>query len=172
MSKRQLHTFLAALSKTELQEQSNDLYDRFKNVKEFYDFSFNPNEDRRFKEAKLKISREYFPEKGKKAKKRRSVAQKHIIHLLKLEADPVKIADLMLYNIEVAQTYTLESPLKQESFYKSMLTAYRKALEYIHEQYLLNDFKQRIDLIHEMTHRQNWMNKEGFTMAVRELIPA
>ena len=57
-----------------------DLYVRFPTVKAYYDFVFNPKEDKLIQEAKTKISNEYFPLKRKRPKARRSVAQKLIKH--------------------------------------------------------------------------------------------
>jgi hypothetical protein len=162
MSKRQLIQFLGQLSQEELQEQLVDLYGRFKQVKEYYDFSFSPNEEKRFEEARLKISREYFPEAGKKVRKRRSVGQKLILHLQKLEANPVGIADLMLYQIEVAQVYNETYPTTQESFYKSMLSSFQKAYDYISKEYLLSDFSERIQGVILKAEEQRWMNREAF----------
>ena len=121
MSKTKFTKSIKSCDKEELEEQLLDLYHRFKEVKEFYDFSFNPNEQRRVEEAKLKISREYFPEGKRKAKKRRSIAHKHIEHLIKLEVEASQIIDLMLYAIEIAQAYNEDKPITQETFYKSCL---------------------------------------------------
>lgn len=170
MSKRQLTEFLNDLNKQELKEQVIDLYHRFKDVKEFYDFSFDPKEEERLRLAKTKISREYFPEKGKKAKKRRSVAQKHIRKLQQLEANPELIADIMLYAIEVAQTYSAQNAMKQQAFYKSMLTSFRAALVWIDKNGLFSDFQDRIETIITQSRAQNWMNTEGFRLAFKELV--
>jgi len=80
MSKKDLKEYLQQLNKKQLQEQITDLYTRFKDVKEFYDFAFNPQENKLLEECKFKISKEYFPVSGRKAKMRRSVAQKFIRH--------------------------------------------------------------------------------------------
>ena len=168
MSKRQLTEFLNDLNNQELKEQVIDLYMRFKDVKEFYDFSFNPNEEERLRLAKTKISREYFPERGKKAKKRRSIAQKHIKKLQQLEANPVLIADIMLYTIEVAQTYTAENAINQLAFYKSMLSSFQAALKWIDQNGLTMDFKDRIEHIIEESKEQKWLNAEGFERCLEE----
>lgn len=170
MSKRQLISFLKELKRGELERQVLDLYQRFKNVKEFYDFSFNPNEDKRFEQAKIKIGKEYFPEGKRKAKKRVSVAQKLIVHLISLEADPERIADLMLFNIEIAQSYCAESPVKAQAFYQSMLKSFRHALVFIENQFLQETFHQRIVRIVEEAHRQNWSNSDGFGLAVKAFL--
>ncbi len=68
MSKRDLKKYLSELNNTQLQEQLIELYDKFISVKTYYDFVFNPNENGLVKEAKLKISSEYFPIRAKKPK--------------------------------------------------------------------------------------------------------
>ena len=170
MSKTKLIKFLKELPKEELEEQLFDLYNRFKEVKEFYDFSFNPNEQKRIDHAKLKISKEYFTEGKRKAKKRRSIAQKEIEHLRKLEVEPSKIIDLILYNIEIAQAYNEEKPIVQEAFYKSMLSSYRKALVYIAQQFLQREFDDRIIRIQKTALNQGWFNAAAFKIAVKELL--
>ncbi|OQX98965.1 MAG: hypothetical protein B6I20_10435, partial [Bacteroidetes bacterium 4572_117] len=61
MSKRELKKYLQGLNKKQLEEQINDLYLWFKEVKTFYDFVFNPKEGQLLEECKFKISKEYFP---------------------------------------------------------------------------------------------------------------
>ena len=68
MSKRDLKKYLSSLDKNQLEEQLVELYDKFKDVKVYYDFVFNPNEQSLVKEAKIKISNEYFPQEGKNLK--------------------------------------------------------------------------------------------------------
>jgi hypothetical protein len=65
MSKRDLKKYLNELSKPQLEEQIMELYDKFSEVKVYYDFAFNPNEEKLVREAKFKISNEYFPIKSK-----------------------------------------------------------------------------------------------------------
>ena len=59
MSKRDLKKYLDELSKDQMQEQILDLYTRFKEVKVYYDFAFNPKEDKLLEEAKVKVAKEY-----------------------------------------------------------------------------------------------------------------
>ena len=101
MSKRDLKKYISSLNKKQLEEQIIELYDKFLPVKTYYDFVFNPKEDKLLDECKIKISNEYFPVRGKKAKARRSVAQKYIKHFISLGVDSFIIADVMLYNIEI-----------------------------------------------------------------------
>tara|TARA_B110000046_G_scaffold57595_2_gene64364 strand:- start:36837 stop:37355 length:519 start_codon:yes stop_codon:yes gene_type:complete len=170
MSKTKFNKFITDCEKEELKEQLLDLYLRFKEVKEFYDFSFNPNEKKRVEEAKLKIAREYFPEGKRKPKKRRSVAQKHIEHLKKLEVESSQIIDLMLYNIDIAQAFNAEKPISQEAFYKSMLSSFRKALVFINQQFCRQEFNDRVLKIQQTALSQKWYNAEAFEIAVNDLL--
>ncbi len=162
MSKRELKKYLHSLTKKQLEDQVEDLYSRFKDVKIFYDFAFNPNEKKLLDECKFKISKEYFPLSGRKPKARRSVAQKYIRHFKNIGVDSSLIADVMLYNIEIAQSYSAEKRPKQDSFYVSMLKSFQEAIQYLEEMGLHNEFKPRLKKIVEDTWNQNWFNKAAF----------
>ena len=165
MSKRALKKYLAELPKPELEEQLLDLYERFPPVKKYYDFVFNPKEDKLIQEARFKISNEYFPVRRKRPRARRSVAHKYIKQFSTLGMDPVKLADLMIYNLEIAQSFE-ETRRVQEAFYKSMLNSFREALQHIAFHGILEDFKSRILVVYERTQERDWPFKEGFSRAL------
>jgi len=162
MSKRELKKYISELNKEQLEEQIVELYDKFKEVKVYYDFVFNPKENNLMKEAKLKITNEYFPVRGKKPKMRRSTAQKFIKHFILLGVDCYIVADLMLYNIEIAQTLSSEKEIKQEAFFKSMLNSFQQSISYIIEKGILEEFKNRVVAIQEESNTQEWINKQEF----------
>lgn len=162
MSKRAFKKYLTELKKKELEAQFMDLYERFPVVKEYYDFIFNPKEDKLVQEAKTKISNEYFPLKRKRPKARRSVAQKYIKHFIKLGVDPHLIADVMLYNLEVAQSFSKERNVP-DAFFKSMLNSFDEAIRFMSIHELINDFKDRILKIYNTTQDENWQFGEGFS---------
>lgn len=168
MSKRDLKKYLAELNKEQLEEQIIELYEKFSPVKVYYDFAFNPKEDKLLQESRTKISHEYFPVKKPgakwrpKAKMRRSVAQKIIKHFIVLGVDSFVIADIMLYNIEIAQTYSAENFIKHELFYKSMLNSFEQAVNFVISNGILGEFKARIIAIQQETIQQKWKNKYEF----------
>ena len=166
MSKRDLKKYLNELDKKQLEEQILELYDKFSTVKTYYDFVFNPKEDKLVQEFKLKISNEYFPIKGKKAKARRSIAQKYIKHFITLGVDPFIIADVMLYSIEIAQTYAAEKVIKQELFYKSTLNSFEQAISYMIENGILYEFQNRVIAIKNETVAHEWINFFEFNAIV------
>lgn len=170
MSKRDLKKYLTDLDKNQLEEQVMALYEKFSAVKIYYDFIFNPKENILLKESKIKISNEYFPAKaagrGKRPKLRRSIAQKYIKHFIVLGVDPYVTADVMLYAIEIAQTYSSEHAVKQELFYKSMLNSFEQAVSFMISNGILEEFKSRIVGISTESQIQNWFNKESFSAVI------
>lgn len=162
MSKRELKNYLKDLTKPQLEEQIIDLYERFKQVKEYYDFAFNPNENELVEQCRFQISKEYFPLNGRKAKMRRSVAQKWIKKLILLGAEPTLLADIMFYNLEIALTFSGEHLIRQESFYTSMFKSFDEALRYTSEKGILQEFKGRIEKIANDTWEQQWPNRNAF----------
>lgn len=170
MSKRDLKKYLTDLNKNQLEEQVLELYEKFSIVKTYYDFVFNPKEDTLSKECKIKISNEYFPpktgSKNRRPKMRRSVAQKYIKHFILLGVDPFIIGDVMLYAIEIAQTFSSERFVKPELFFKSMFTSFEQAVKFMIANGILEEFKPRIAAISNETMRQNWYNKEQFNAVV------
>lgn len=162
MSKRELKKFLNQLPKEQLEAQIVALYDKFIPVKTYFDFVFNPKEDQLINDAKVKISLEFFPLKRKRPKMRRSVAQKFIKHFISLGVDDFLIADLMLYAIEIAQTYTAQKIVNSELFFKSMLSSYEQAIRFMIEKGILNEFQNRVEAIKEETIRQDWFNQYEF----------
>lgn len=175
MSKRDLKKYLSELNKEQLEEQIIELYEKFSPVKVFYDFVFNPKEDKLLQESKTKISHEYFPVKKPgakwrpKAKMRRSVAQKIIKHFILLGVDPFVIADIMLYNIEIAQTYSSGNFIKQELFYKSMLNSFEQVVNFVISNGVLSEFKARIVAIQQETLQQKWKNKYEFEVILDKI---
>ena len=169
MSKRNLKKYLSELSKEQLEEQLVELYEKFKDVKVYYDFAFNPNENKLIQEAKYKIAHEYFPSKGKRPKMRRSIAQKFIKHYISLGVDVFIIADIMLYNIEIAQAFSSEKIIKQELFFRSMLTSFQQAISFLIENGILNDFKSRVVALTEESINQNWLNSYEFSAILERL---
>ena len=162
MSKRDLKKYLNELDKNQLELQILELYEKFSDVKVYYDFVFNPKEDKLVGEAKVKIANEYFPIKGRKPKMRRSTSQKLIKHFISLGVDSFIIADIMLYNIEIAQSYSSKKTIYSDSFYKSMLNSFEQAIGFMIEKGNLYEFKPRVEDIKNQAISQKWMNRYEF----------
>lgn len=162
MSKRAFKKYINSLEKEDLEEQLLDLYNRFDEVKTFYNFVFNPNEEKLVKETKFKISKEYFPPNNRRPKARRSVAQKLIKHFLKLGMEPYFLADVMFYNIEIAQTFSRDKENIPDAFQASMLKSFEQAVNFVVDHGISNDFLVRIDQIGTEAEEQKWSNTYQF----------
>ena len=162
MSKRELRKYLKDLTKEQLEEQIADIYNRFKDVKEYYDFAFNPNENQLIELCRFQISKEYYPVGSRKAKLRRSVAQKWIKKLILLDADTSLLADVMFFNIEIAQSFSGEHMIRQESFYTSLFKSFDEALRFVSEKGILTEFRGRIEKIAGDAWDQQWPNRSAF----------
>lgn len=169
MSKRNLKQYLSELTKKQLQEQVVELYEKFGNVKTYYDFVFHPNEEKLSKEAKLKISNEFFPINNRKPKMRRSVAQKYVKHFAELGVDAFVTADIMLFTLEIAQSFTAEKPIKQEAFYKSMYNLFKQVTEFVVEKGIYYEFKNRIKAVVIEAINQKWSNKNEIAALLEKL---
>jgi Zn-dependent M32 family carboxypeptidase len=169
MSKRDLKKYLSSLDKEQIEEQFLELYDKFSEVKTYYDFVFNPKEEKLLGEAKAKISNEYFPIKTKRAKLRRSTAQKIIKHFLMLGVDPFAVADVMLFSLEAAQKYSARREMRYASFYKSMLNSFEQAVNYAIVNGIVAEFKPRIMDIFDEVKRQKWENRFDFERIMEQL---
>lgn len=170
MSKRAFKKYVRSLKKEDLEEQILDLYERFDDVRVYYNFVFNPNEEKLVKEAKFKISKEYFPLSNRKPKKRRSVAHKLIKHFLKLEMESHSLAEIMFYNIEVAQAYSKDQQNLGEAFQKSMYKSYEQGVEFVIQKGISGEFLTRIHKIAEEAEMQNWYNSYKFQRLVDRFI--
>lgn len=169
MSKSELKKYIKTLPKAQLEVQILALYEKFKPVKTYYDFVFNPNEKKMAAEARAKIAQEYFPVSTRKPKLRRSVAQKIVSHFITLEVDPNVIADTLLFSIEIAQIYTAEKPIKQEAFYKGIFAAFQQTLLFTQTHGLFSDFKFRFNKIVQEAQVQTWPNESQFEQLMDRL---
>lgn len=169
MGKRDLKKYLNGLEKDQLEDQLILLYDKFPDVKKYYDFVFNPREDKLLSEAKAKISNEYFPIKSRRARLRRSVAQKCLKEFITLGVDHHLVADLMFYNIEIAQKYSASRNIRFDSFYTSILKSFQQAVAYTVAAGITEDFIERMEKISNAAQRQKWLNCAAFSDALEDL---
>jgi len=170
MSKRAFKKYIKELSKEDLEEQIMDLYNRFEDVKTYYNFVFNPNEEKLVQDARFKIGKEYFPPNNRRPKRRRSVAHKIIKHYLKLGMEPHALADVMFYNVEIAQTSSEDLEYITEVFEKSIFKSFEQAVLFVTEHGIVPGFEQRIQKITRFSHHNKWSNSYQFvTVADRVL---
>lgn len=169
MSKRALVKYLQSLKKADLETQVLELYDKFLPVRTYYNFVFNPKEDKLVDEAKAKVLKEYFPNTKRRPKARRSVAQKAIKHFVVLELDPLLLVDFMLFNVETAMRFNSKKEVKQEAFFKSVYNSFSEAVGFILANGLKAVYRERLMSIIDEAESQNWFNASAFSIRLEEL---
>lgn len=169
MSKRELKKYLDQLPQDALQEQILMLYEKFVPVKTYYDFVFHPKEEQLLEQAKVKIRHEYFPAKSRKAKARRSTAQKFIKHYMNLGLEPNLLADLMMYNLETVVAFSAQKKPAAAAFYKSHLNAFEQLVHYLIEQGLTKAFYLRLSHVLAQIQQQEWPDLFAFELHFEKL---
>lgn len=161
MSKRALKKYLKSLPKEALELQLMEAYEKFPSVKKYYDFIFNPREEKLVQEAKAKIANEYFPVRRKRARARRSVAQKFIRHFISLGMDPHWVAELMLFNIRTALDFA-PSRKQPQAFYQSVYRSFGEMVQFVVSNGMLAEMENSIRETHQRIVEQRWPNREDF----------
>lgn len=143
LSKTALKKRLASHSKAQLIDEIAELYSTFSEVRDYYQARFNPLDTEQLVEKyKAIIRKEFFPERGF-GKARRSVARKAIGDYKKVSRDPVGVADLMLFFVEMGVRFTNEYGDIDEPFYNSMESMYYKAIQHMFKHELQHHFEER-----------------------------
>ena len=168
MSKRALKAYTDQLDRSALREQIHDLYERFPEVKTYYNFIFNPKEDKLLAEAMARIAEEYFPKKRRRARARRSVAHKYLKHFKTLGVDPSLQAELMAFNLETGLRFekTRNCP---EAFYKSMYRSYREWGAHLIHSAIYGEYREKYAQIAQDVDQANWPNKDSFLEFLEQL---
>jgi hypothetical protein len=166
MSKKLLQKHLVELQKEHLEIMVLDLYDKFPEVKTYFNFVFNPNENKLLEQARVKVANEFFPLKRKRPKARRSVAQKYIKHFKTLGMSPELIAEFMWYNIGLMHTFCEEKP-QRLPFFKSFCNFYKEALQFASYHQIIPLYKTQILAVY--TASKDWENTYDFEMSLQTI---
>ena len=166
MSKKLLQKHLVELQKEHSEIMVLDLYDKFPEVKTYFNFVFNPNENKLLEQARVKVANEFFPLKRKRPKARRSVAQKYIKHFKTLGMSPELIAEFMWYNIGLMHTFCEEKP-QRLPFFKSFCNFYKEALQFASYHQIIPLYKTQILAVY--TASKDWENAYDFEMSLQTI---
>ena len=166
MSKKLLQKHLVELQKEHLEIMVLDLYDKFPEVKTYFNFVFNPNENKLLEQARIKVANEFFPLKRKRPKARRSVAQKYIKHFKTLGMSPELIAEFMWYNIGLMHTFCEEKP-QRLPFFKSFCNFYKEALQFASYHQIIPLYKTQILAVY--TASKDWETAYDFEMSLQTI---
>ena len=132
-----------ALSKQELIKELEKLYDKFPQVKTFYDIEISGDTSSLLSEAKRKIKNEYFPSKGF-SKARAGELKKIIDEFSKVSIYPKDVIDLLLFRFEMAVKFTKEYGDIDKPFYTSAENVFHKAMILIQKHGYKEEMKEKV----------------------------
>lgn len=162
MSKTKLKKYLSTLPQEQLVQVILDLYDARKEAKEYLEFFMNPDQKSALEKEKKDLYRIYFTPQGK-TRSRVSVKSGSdlVADFIRLDIDPELVADLMLYHVEVAMSRLVMRHIVRETAWNSIVTLFRKAIDYIVAYDLRGMSARRIEKILEYTaHTPPYLNIE------------
>lgn len=137
---------MQSLSKEQIIETLLEVYDNVKPAKEYFEFFLNPNEKEMLEKYRTVILKEFALEwKYSAPKLRFSEAKKAISEFKTLKPSPELLADLMLTLPEAACKFTYNYGDMSEQFYNSAYNNFKVALEFLHKNNLLQNFKLRCE---------------------------
>lgn len=145
MTKTELKKYINSLDRESLEQMILDLYSAQKSVKEYIDYTANPNDKELFEKYKAIIYKEFYPKRGY-GKMRFSVCRKAVAEFKKFQPSPELLADLMLSIPEFASEIAKGSDL-WEQFYTATENNFIAAMKFINKEKLLPLFQKRIDKI-------------------------
>jgi hypothetical protein len=146
MSKLQLKKELQKLDKEQLIEIFAELYDTYKPVKEYFKTRLNPeNIEDLFEKYKTAIVNEFYPSSKRGPKLRFSVAKKAISDFCSLKPPPRLIAELMVTLAENSCKIGKDLGVMSEQFYVSALNNFKRALNFLQKEEMLDDYKSRFE---------------------------
>ncbi|GAB5540052.1 MAG: hypothetical protein Salg2KO_21550 [Salibacteraceae bacterium] len=154
MGLREVRKELHELEKEELIYHISELYKKYSDVKEYFDFYTNPDEEVILEKFKARVHEGFYPKRGWRLKLYRS--RKAINEFKKLGISEQATAALLLYFTEVAVMYAREKRVKTEAFYNRLATSFEKALEYMEKHNLLDTFEPQCALVVKRCERFPW----------------
>jgi hypothetical protein len=143
MSQYAIKKHLQSLTKEQIIGVVAQAYGNSKAVREYFDFYLHPDETEKVRKYKTIIEKEFGVIDPMKAGLRYSVAKKAISDFTALKPSAESLADVMLTLPEAACHFTHEYGDMQEAFYDSAYNNFKRVLEFIRKNGLLDKFKAR-----------------------------
>ncbi len=149
-----LKKYLQQFTKEQLIEQINELHKKYKDVRDYYAFCLNPDEEKTLKKYKAIIYESFYPKRGFKLSL--SQARKSISDFKKLSPSTEHVADAMVYFVECGVLFTNDYGDIDEQFYNSMEGMFEDACIFIQKNGIKSLFKERCKKIVDNTSNIGW----------------
>lgn len=138
--KKELNKYLNSLTEKELIKEVKKLYDKFPDVKKYYQMELGDNSEKILAEYKARIEKEYFPKRGE-GNGKSSVSRKVVTDFKKIAIHQKDVAELMLYRTEMMLRYANYCGGIEEPRYSSLMGSFADACEIIGDEQLTSYFK-------------------------------
>lgn len=143
MSKAKLKKYLQSLTHEQIIQVVMDLYDARKAAKEYLEFFMEPDAKKALEDAKKKVFRLYFtPQGAPRAHVKIKDGNDLIADFIKLDIDPEHTSDLLMYHVEILISRLVLRHILSESAWNTIISSFRKALDYIIS-FNLKEYMQR-----------------------------
>src|SRR6185312_14353042 len=140
-----LKKYLSQFTKEQLVGQILELHKKYKDVKEYYEFSINPDVASKRMNVKEAVRECFYPKRGFKL--RLKDAREIISGFKKLEPDAESLADVMLYYVECGVQFTNDFGDIDEPFYNSIARMFVDTAKLIQDNGLNEIFLTRAEKI-------------------------
>ena len=154
-TKRALSKFLKQSSKAELEKEVKMLYDKFSEVKNYYEIAFTTDTTKTVKAYKSKIYKEYFKRNGAPGKGSSNASRKIITDFKKIATFPKDVIDLLLYRVDVMLDFANYGDLN-EAFYNSLTRSFDEACQLIASERLEEVFKNDCERLMNDAYSVGW----------------
>lgn len=157
MSKAKLKKYLSSLTKEQVIDVVLELYDARKEAKDYFEFYLAPDSGAEAEKFKRIIEREFFPARGIAENPSLSKCKKIVADFQKLKAEPVDVADVMLFFIEQASKYSATYGGDMgEPYYIVLENNFRRYMDFIFMNGLLIKFYERIETLIRLANRSGY----------------
>lgn len=154
-TKTELSKYLKQSTKAELEKEVKKLYDKFKEVKQYYEIEFTTDTTKIVETHKKKIYKEYFTSRGYPGKGRSNASRKVITDFKKISIFQKDVIELLLYRVEVMLDYAEYGDMG-EAFYNSLTRSFDEACKLMANEQLIADFKKKSEKLLQTAYDIGW----------------
>ena len=167
LTKKALLKHLNKSDKEDIIAEVITLFDKFKNVKEFYQAELSDDSNPILDKYKKKIAKAYSLPNPKERSTNINV-NKLINEFKKICIYDRELADLMLYRVECGIEAFTRNNKRSATFYNCIVVTFEDAIKLIVGDQSINEFKQRIDRVVKNAAKGKYDVKERMEMVVQQ----
>jgi hypothetical protein len=153
--KREFTKFIKTLDEDSLAKELQKLYNKFPEIKKYYQMELSPTTDKVVNEYKVKLRKEYFrPTSLGRGKS--SVSRKLIAGFKKIAIHQSDVIELWVYRTELMAEYTMKRNYIKEAFSNSLVSSYETSCKLIVKERLEIQFAPRCKTIIDTIQDYGW----------------